>query len=100
VVADGDRGHARPHLDHHARALVAKNAGEDALGVQAVQRIGVGVADAGGLDLDQHLAGARPLQIDLDDLERTFGLKGDGGAGFHNFGPSDVPTARRARLAT
>ena len=86
VIADRDRGHARPHFDHHARALVPQDRGEDALGVQPVQRIGVGMADAGGLDLDQHLAGARPLQIDLDDLQRTFGLEGDGGAGFHGGG--------------
>uniref|UniRef100_A0A0N5A603 LigA n=1 Tax=Parastrongyloides trichosuri TaxID=131310 RepID=A0A0N5A603_PARTI len=96
VVADGQRGHARPHLDHHARALMAQDRGEETLAVQPVQRIGVGVADPRRLDLDQHLARARTLQIDLDDLKRTFGFERDGGAGFHDAGPSDVPIARDA----
>ena len=48
-----------------------------------VQRVGVGMADAGGLDLDQHLAGLRPFQVDLDDLQRLLGLERDGGAGLH-----------------
>ncbi|MNE81220.1 hypothetical protein D3C80_1778530 [compost metagenome] len=96
MVADGQARHARPDLDHHARAFVAENAREYALGVQTVQRIGVSVADARRLDLDQHLARARPLQIDLDDLERAFGFERDGGAGFHDVGPSDVPNARGA----
>ncbi|MNT09952.1 hypothetical protein D3C72_1447600 [compost metagenome] len=86
MVADREAGHARPDLDHHARALVAQNAGEDALRIQTVQRIGVSVANARRLDLDQHLARARAFQIDLDDLERTFGFEGDGGAGFHGEG--------------
>jgi hypothetical protein len=51
------------------------------------------VADAGGLDLDQHLSGARPFQIDLDDLERAFGLEGDGGAGLHGRAPLIVGRA-------
>ena len=86
MVPDGHRGHPRPDLDHHPRALMAEDARKNPLRVQTVQRIGVGVADAGGLDLDQHLPGPRPLQIDLDNLQRTFGLKGDGGAGFHGRG--------------
>src|SRR5437667_211156 len=51
------------HLDHHARALVAENRREQALGVGARAREFVGVANAGRLDLDQHLAGLRPLQL-------------------------------------
>jgi hypothetical protein len=35
------------------------------------------------LDLDQHLALARPIQIDGDDFERFTGGIGDGGASFH-----------------
>ncbi|MNC67457.1 hypothetical protein D3C75_1179570 [compost metagenome] len=75
---------------------MAQDRREDALAVQTVQRIGVGVADAGGLDLDQDLARARTLQINLDDLERAFGFERDGGASFHDVGPSDVPNARDA----
>jgi hypothetical protein len=40
------------------------------------------VGDAGGLDLDQHLAGARAFQLNVDDFERLAGLDGDDGAGF------------------
>src|SRR5690606_9849807 len=83
VIADGKAGYARSDLDHHARAFVAQNGGEETLAVQTVQRIGVGVAHARRLDLDQHLARARAFQINLDDLERTFGFERNGGAGFH-----------------
>ena len=38
--------------------------------VDARQRVVVGVADAGRLDLDQHLAGLGALEIELDNLER------------------------------
>ena len=83
VVARLDRGHAAADLDHHARALVAEDRGEQALGIEPVQGVGVGVADTGGLDLDQDLARLRPLQVQLHDLERLLRCKGDGGAGLH-----------------
>ena len=38
---------------------------EQALGIGARARELVGVADAGGLDLDQHLARPRALELDL-----------------------------------
>jgi len=76
-------GDAPPDLPHDTRALVAKDGGEQALGVVARQGEGIGVANAGGLGLDQHLAVARPLQIDLDDFERLTGSEGNGGVGFH-----------------
>ena len=34
-------------------------------------------------DLDRHLSGARPVEIELDDLERALGFERDGGAGLH-----------------
>ena len=74
VVARLDRLHARPDLDHDARALVAEDRREQALGVGAGERVRVGVADAGRLDLDQHLAGLRPLELDGLDRERLPGL--------------------------
>src|SRR5438067_13454614 len=43
----------------------------------------ISVADAGRLDLDQHLAFARAFEIDLDDFKRLGFLKGDSGAGLH-----------------
>jgi hypothetical protein len=49
-------------LDHDAGALVAEDRRETGPPDRARQREGVGVADAGGLDLDQHLAGARAVE--------------------------------------
>jgi hypothetical protein len=39
------------------------------------------VADAGGLDLDAGLTGARPFLDEIDHFERSIGLVEDGG--FH-----------------
>ena len=58
-------GDARADLDHDAGALMAEDRREQALRIGARQREVVGVADAGRLDLDQHLAGRRALQIDV-----------------------------------
>ncbi len=43
--------------------------GEEALGIPARERIGVGMADSGGRELDQDLALAGPLQIHLFDQD-------------------------------
>src|SRR6266851_1167492 len=43
----------------------------------------VGVADARRLHLDQHLAGFRPVEIDLGHRERLALVQGDGSAAFH-----------------
>ena len=68
-------GDARPDLDHDARAFMAEDRRETALGIGARQRVVVGVADAGGLDLDQHLAGLRAFEVDGLDAERLLGSK-------------------------
>jgi hypothetical protein len=65
MIAGLQRRHALADLQHDARALMAEDRGEQPLGVRARQREIVGVADAGGLDLDQNLArrgrrGSRP----------------------------------------
>ncbi len=57
VVAGLHRGDARADLAHDARALVAEDAGNRPSLIEPVERVGVGVADAGRHDLDQHLAG-------------------------------------------
>ena len=72
-----------PDVDHDARALVAEDGREDAFRVGARQRVVVGVADAGGLDLDQHLAGARAFEVDGFDRQGRAGFPGDGGTGLH-----------------
>jgi hypothetical protein len=48
---------------------------EQAFRVLAGQRELVGVADAGGLDLDQHLAGFRTFELHMHDRERLACLK-------------------------
>ena len=48
------------------------------------------LAQLGESRQQQRLAAARPRQVDLDDLQRTFGLEGDGGAGFHGGSPEGL----------
>src|SRR5262249_21929745 len=97
VVAGADAGDAGADLLDHAAALVPEDDGEAALGVLAREGEGVGVADTAGADADQHLAGARPFDLDLLDLQRSSGLPGDGGACLHRSPPTmavGVATAR------
>ena len=60
-------------IDHDAGALVAEDGRKQALGIGARQGELVGVADAGRLDLDQHLAGPRPVELDGRHFERLAG---------------------------
>ena len=83
MIALAHAGHAGADVDHHARALVAENGGKEPLRIGAREGELVGVADARRLDLDQDLALARAVEIDLHDLERLSGGDGDGGAGLH-----------------
>src|SRR3546814_9935035 len=64
------RFRSRADLDHDAAALVAEHHRKQAFGVVTTERERVGVADTGGGDLHQHLAGARRIDVDLDDLQR------------------------------
>ena len=57
VVARLQRGHIGSGLDYHAGALMPHDRREQALGIRARQRIGVGMAHARSLDFDQHFAG-------------------------------------------
>jgi glutamate--cysteine ligase len=62
---------------------MAEHDGEQAFGVLAAEGERIGVADAGGEDAHQHFAGARRLDVDLDDLQGFACGEGDGGTGFH-----------------
>ncbi|MEH2478233.1 hypothetical protein V1282_001590 [Nitrobacteraceae bacterium AZCC 2146] len=62
---------------------MAENGGKQAFGVGAGQREFVGVADAGGLDLDQHLAIARAFELNGSDFQRLAGSDSNGGANVH-----------------
>src|SRR5256885_2223776 len=62
LVALFARCYARPNIDDDAGALMSHDCREEALRIGARQRVGVGVAHAGRLDLDKHLAGFRPVE--------------------------------------
>jgi hypothetical protein len=83
VITGLQRRHAGTDLYHYAGAFMPQDRWKQALAVETVQRIGVGVADAGRLDLDQDLAGARTFQVNLNDFEGLLGFECDGGAGLH-----------------
>jgi hypothetical protein len=83
VVAGAKSGDARADLAHDARALVAEDRREQALGVVAREREPVGVADARGLDLDEDLAGLRPFEVDGLDRQGRARFPGDGSTCLH-----------------
>ena len=83
VVALLEGGHAGAHVDHDARAFVAEDGGEQAFGVGATERVVVGVADAGGLDLHQHFTELGALQVHGLNRQRGTCFPGNGGLGFH-----------------
>jgi hypothetical protein len=83
MIARLHRGDAGPDLAHDARAFMAKDRGENALAVQTIQRIGIGVANARRLDLDQDFAGLGAFQVELDDFKRLLGFKRDCGTCLH-----------------
>jgi hypothetical protein len=60
---------------------MAEDRREDAFGIGARQGEFVGVADAGGLDLDQNLALFRVVEVHFHDLKRFAGGNGNGGTG-------------------
>ena len=83
VIALLQARHAGAHVNDNASTLMAKHAGKQALGIRARQRVVIGVANAGCLHLDHDFASLGAVHIDLDNLERFFGRKGDGSAGLH-----------------
>ena len=90
VIARLHRDHAGADLPHDSRALMTEDRRKNSLAVEAVEGIGVGMTDAGRLDLDQHFAGFRAFQIEFDDFQRFFCFKRDGGACLHVFLPKHL----------
>ena len=84
VVALGDARHPAPDIDDDAGAFMAEDRREQPLGIGPGQRVLVGMADPGRLDLDQHLAFFGAVEPHRLDRQRLSGLVGDGGARFHN----------------
>jgi hypothetical protein len=64
---------------------MAEDRREQPLGIGARQREFVGVADARGLDLDQHFALARPFELDGSYFQRFSGGGGNSGANIHGY---------------
>ncbi len=87
VIALGDARDALADVDDDSRPLVTENGWEQSLGIGARQGEIVGVADAARLDLDENLALARAIEVDLHDFKRLAGGDGDGGAGLHRASP-------------
>jgi len=85
VIALLHAGDAAADIDHDARALMAEDCRKQPFGVGARQRELIGVADAGGLDLDQNFALARPLELDGRYFQRFSCGGGDGGANIHGY---------------
>ena len=84
MVAAFQRRHVAARFDHDARALMSEDGREQAFGIGARQGVGVGVADSGGLDLDQDFAGPGPFEVNAGDFERFAGLVRDCCFYFHD----------------
>ena len=83
VVARRQRGDVRPDRLDDAGALVAEHGRRVAGRVGAGGGVEVGVADAAGVQPDQHLAGPRLGQLDLLHRERLAELLQHRGAHLH-----------------
>ena len=94
VVAGSHRGDSGADLFDDAGALMAEDAGERD-GQIAVHEVVVAVADAGGRDPDQDLPMARPVELDLLNPQRLFGLVKD-----HSLHSSSPPESLPAVTTT
>ena len=88
VIALLQRRHAGSNLRHDASALMAEDRRKQPLRIGAGERIFIRVADAGRLDLDQHLAGTWPLDIHGLQAQRLARLAGYRGSYLHRIPPS------------
>ena len=83
VIAGLERCDACPYLAHDAGTFMAKDRRKHAFGIIARQGELVGVADAGCLQFDQHLAGPGAFELHRFDREGFASLEGYGGADIH-----------------
>ncbi len=83
MIALGQARHPAPDIDDDAGAFVAEDRRKQPLGVGARQGELVGMADAGRLDFDQHLAVFRAVELDRLDRQLFSGLVSDGSASLH-----------------
>ena len=83
MIAGLHRSHPGADLAHDPGAFVAEHARKQPFRIQPIQRVGIGMADAGGHDLDQDFAGFRAFQVKLDQFQRLLRLKGHSGTRLH-----------------
>ncbi len=83
MVALAQRLHTGADIDHDPCAFVAKNGREQSLRIVSRQSVGIGVADARCLELDQHLARARSFKLNRFNAEWCSGFERYSGAHFH-----------------
>src|SRR5215210_4249659 len=68
MIVPFQRGDARAKLAHYPGALMAHDGRKQTFGIRPGDGELIGVADAARLDLDQHLARFRPLEVEFDDF--------------------------------
>ena len=86
VIALLERRHARGRFPRRSPRLHGPECSGTGPRNPARHRVGIGMTETGRLDLDEHLAVPRPLEVDLDDLERFLSFECDSGARFHDEG--------------
>ncbi|MNE13881.1 hypothetical protein D3C80_1067320 [compost metagenome] len=87
MIALLQRGDAGADIDDDACAFMAENGRKQAFRVRAREGEIVGVADPGGLDLDQHFAGLRAVELNRHHFQRFTCLNGNSGADIHRVTP-------------
>src|SRR5690606_31391911 len=75
VIALAQRGDIGADIDDNAGALMSQDRRKEPLRIGARERVLISVADTGGLDLDQDLAGPRPIQLYSLERKRLSRLK-------------------------
>ena len=82
MVAGPHRSHGRADRLDHARALVAED-DRQRIGERALDHLEVGVAEAAGAHLDQHVAGLERRHVERVEGQRLADLVENRGAEFH-----------------
>src|SRR5271169_761964 len=83
MIPFGEARHPVPDIDDNAGAFVAEDRWKQPLGVGARQGELVGMADAGRLDLDQHLPVLWAVELDRLDRELLSSLVSNSSASLH-----------------
>ena len=99
MVARLHGGDAWADIAHDASAFMPQDGGKQSLGIETIQRVGIGVANAGCHDFDKDLAVLRPVQIELDDFQGALGLESDRGTCFHGCTIADKARTIKRGLA-